>query len=149
MDNAQGSILQELYDQGLPDRDIANRVGISKQTVRNWRLKLGLPCHPAPSGPVNVADWDRAAVLHASGRTDEQLAEELGVARKTVQAWRQKNGLECNRQPLKRRKPQRVNQGLIAMAAEARAHGMNYGVYYATYIAPQREVEAKLQGGKQ
>ena len=33
----------ELYEQGLPDRDIAEKCGVNGQAVRRWRLKRGLP----------------------------------------------------------------------------------------------------------
>lgn len=35
--------IQKLYDEGYCDEEIADRIGISKSTVGNWRRRSGLP----------------------------------------------------------------------------------------------------------
>lgn len=39
------SLLQSLYDQNLPDADIARAAKVSYTTVRRWRISLHLPRH--------------------------------------------------------------------------------------------------------
>ena len=43
LDAKIGEQIQELYDKGFCDEEIADKTGISKSTVGNWRKRRGLP----------------------------------------------------------------------------------------------------------
>ena len=42
----------ELYNLGLCDHDMAEALGVSKNTVANWRNQNDLKCHRAPPGYI-------------------------------------------------------------------------------------------------
>lgn len=58
---------------------------------------LGVPCsYSAYSGKGRPAEFSHAQAkqLYDLGFTDAQIANELGVSRRTINRWRQKEGLE-------------------------------------------------------
>lgn len=44
-------IAWELYQSGKQDTEIAEHVGVTRQTIRAWRDKHGLPAHPNKGRP--------------------------------------------------------------------------------------------------
>ena len=50
------SAMRFLYDQGLHDRLIAEKIGCSKALVTQWRIKAGLPPLNRTSGRKGVED---------------------------------------------------------------------------------------------
>ena len=44
----------ELYNEGLCDHDMAEALGVSKNTVANWRNQNDLKCHRAPPGYIQA-----------------------------------------------------------------------------------------------
>ena len=95
-----------------------------------------------------ILNHDKAYELYRQGLIDDDIAGRCCVSRRTVQAWRLGCGLPCNGRRPKKKQAAPKSQ-LAADAAEARAHGMNYGVYYSKYIAPRRQSKAgRKRGGK-
>ncbi len=87
-----------LYDQGMTDREIAERIGISDSKVYHWRhRKEKLPLHPSHHGPDCRCDWDKAMEMHRRGCGDAEIAKEVGCARNTVYRWRMKHDLLPNK----------------------------------------------------
>ena len=86
----EDTVLQELYDQGLRDVEIARATGLLDYEVGAWRKKAGLPANS------NRRKFDRklARELYDQGWSDKKIAKELGVNHKTVASWRYKNGLQ-------------------------------------------------------
>lgn len=74
-----------------------------------------------------VLDKKRALELYNQGKSDGEIAEELYVTSMTVGNWRRLLRLPANRVVKKQKQKSR----LAEMATEARAHGMNYGMYMA------------------
>ncbi|MBI2078297.1 MAG: hypothetical protein HYT80_08025 [Euryarchaeota archaeon] len=87
----------ELQADGLPDTEIARRLGVSVSNV--WRLrahKLGLPRNPHR---WYTFDETRARRLHAQSLVDRQISERLRVTREAIQKWRYTVGLPSNGWP--------------------------------------------------
>lgn len=80
--------------QGLgtvPDRVIAERIGLDVSTVRAARSARGIPAHHRVGRPTTFdIDW---SAIDWEGRTDQQLAKEIGCSRTTVRRNRHRLGL--------------------------------------------------------
>lgn len=88
----------ELYNQGLPDDEIAARTGVSVTSVRTWRLALGLTSNKKPAKTTKMDSRDEKFMpLYRMGRTDPEIAKLCGVSTSAVFCWRKKNGLAPNR----------------------------------------------------
>lgn len=77
------AVFRRLYDEGLNDRQIAERCGVSAQTVGNHRRSLGLSANFAQFR------WSQETLDHlrmraGSGWAAAEIAEELGVAQGAV-----------------------------------------------------------------
>lgn len=83
----------EMWKEGKTDKEIAEAVGISRNSVCAWRHAAGLPLHKAPRCAEDL--WDDALVrkLYAEGRTDREIADAVGTSDSAVFRWRQKYGL--------------------------------------------------------
>lgn len=84
-----------LYREGRRDREIAEELGVSKQTIQRWRSLQGL--HPnGQGGPVLSFREEDARRLHEKGLTDHEIGEKLGVSFTLIGRWRRRRGLKCN-----------------------------------------------------
>jgi len=90
------SELKKLYEQGLIDREIAEKLGVSKGAVWERRNSLGLP----PNGRKKFSDSEFKE-LYEEGLNDYEIGEKLGVSRSAVRNRRNSldlppNGREYN-----------------------------------------------------
>lgn len=83
----------ELYEAGLRDHEIAKAVGVSGNTVCNWRRRMGLPSKYRDG--TDAVSLERLR-LYDLGMTDQEIAEETGYTKRTICEWRSKNGLPMN-----------------------------------------------------
>jgi ribonucleotide reductase alpha subunit/DNA-binding transcriptional regulator WhiA len=94
----------ELYSEGLSDYAIAEQIGCSASTVQRRRANdLGLEPNGTggrPRGSVSF-DADELDRLYEDGRSDGEIAEELGVSQRTVCRYREHQSLEPNGEPAK------------------------------------------------
>lgn len=84
-----------LYKAGKFDREIAEAVTVSPQTIQRWRKACGLQSH-APSqnyGKAPDYDWIEGLALYEKGFSDRAIAKELGCAPQTVNSWRRREKL--------------------------------------------------------
>ncbi|GAG77792.1 unnamed protein product [marine sediment metagenome] len=85
--------LIELYDQGLIDREIAEKLGVHFSTVNKHRTRLGLKAKGS-----NRAFTDQQLIdLYEQGFSDREIAEKLGVSGALVGRHRKRLGLEAIR----------------------------------------------------
>lgn len=91
--------LQRLYSQGLSDEELAGELGSSREWVRAWRRKNGLKSNPPESQRRREERDAEALRLYRAGWTDEAIGKAVGLAGRTVKAWRKKNGLPANGGP--------------------------------------------------
>jgi transposase len=84
-----------LYKAGKFDREIAEAVTVSPQTIQRWRKACGLQSHvPSQnSGKAPDYDWVEALALYEKGFSDRAIAKELGCAPQTVNSWRRRENL--------------------------------------------------------
>jgi uncharacterized protein YjcR len=78
---------KNLYEKGYNDRQIAEKMGFTKDSISNYRRRVGLPSHR------KYCDYSKCMDLYQRGYNDVQIASELGLAKNTVGIWRKRNGL--------------------------------------------------------
>lgn len=78
---------KKLYEKGYNDRQIAEKMGFTIDSVSNYRRRAGLPSHR------RYCDHNKCMELYQRGYNDVQIASELGLAKNTVGIWRKRNGL--------------------------------------------------------
>lgn len=84
-----------LYDMGLGDIEIAKYIDMSVRTVRNRRLRAGLPINPNKQQRVNDK---RRLLLYRQGMTDSQIAKALGHKVGSIKQWREIKDLPPNKE---------------------------------------------------
>lgn len=89
-----------LHGEGLNDTEIARKLGLSQTYVSRIRRELGLPALRSSQGEaardVQAERDERAAVvarLVRAGKTDTEIADEIGWSRRTVGNVRRELGL--------------------------------------------------------
>lgn len=91
-DSAEHKKRMELYQQGLVDRQIAEKVGGSQTTIGAWRRFNRLPPNRARVEKATYADrYKRRTELYHQGLSDKQIAEIEGVTRAAISTWRHRN----------------------------------------------------------
>lgn len=85
--------VQSLYNEGLTDKEIAEKLGCNKSKVWEWRTKRGLPSHS------NRGKHDLNAVeqLYRRGYSDTMISRELSIPAYVVTQWRNRHGYTRNR----------------------------------------------------
>ena len=82
---------KELYDQGMSDRKIAERLNVATYTVCSWRNANGLP-YIGASRQIS----DNRLELYLAGMTDREIGRALGLTEKCIFSWRKRHGLPPN-----------------------------------------------------
>lgn len=87
-------ILRELCkEQGLNDREIAEKLGCSQPTITRWRNRLNI------EQPQN-SPWRDEELLRElykeRGMSDREIAEKLGCTHGCIGKWREKFGIETD-----------------------------------------------------
>jgi len=95
-----------LYDRGLNDHEIARAEGIHRVSIREWRVRNGLPpkrgnrgnCHTpvCNTKPPDRSDKSKRMQAYRSGLSDIQIARAEGVDRSAIRGWRETRGLASN-----------------------------------------------------
>ena len=79
----------DLYDQGLNDREIADKFGCHTSTVRDWRVENGLEAQNSYTNHDTTGWID----LYDQGLSDGQIGKQVGAIPASVRAWRKRNKL--------------------------------------------------------
>lgn len=87
----------ELYNKGLDDDEIAEIEGCSVGYIGQWRIKNGLPKHKDNRRKSLEELHIKRMALYNKGLTDEEIAQELGLKKKTISYWRQNQKLKMNK----------------------------------------------------
>ncbi|GAH11138.1 unnamed protein product, partial [marine sediment metagenome] len=82
--------LIDLYEQGLNDKEIGERLGAANTTVNIHRRRLGLEAHSRR----RFTD-EQLIELYDKKLNDREIAEKLGVARPNVSSYRRRLGLKA------------------------------------------------------
>lgn len=88
----------ELYNMGLSDKEIAEKVFVTQSAISGWRRKNGLKTNnPRPIVTRKVEE--KMLFLYKSGLSDREIGNCVSLSKPTVQRWRQKNELKPNFEP--------------------------------------------------
>lgn len=79
----------DLYQQGLTDREAAEKLGVHVTTWIKWRKSKGLS--------PNKDKYKDRVELHSQGLSAIEAAEQLGIKANTYSQWRKRRGLPPNR----------------------------------------------------
>lgn len=79
---------RELYDKGLNDREIAERIGVHQTTITAWRHRNNLPPNQKRGSPQKH-DYDKIKELYDKGMNDKEIAKKLDIPR--ISVWRIRN----------------------------------------------------------
>lgn len=84
-----------LYNQGLSDQEIGEKLYLSYATIAYWRKINGLPSN---SKHRRITPGMEAEMLrmHQDGMSDGQIAKTIGLVKNTVLSWRRRRGLRTN-----------------------------------------------------
>ncbi len=84
----------KFYKQGLNDKEIAEKVGLSRGGITDWRKRNNIP--PNNNYKLNKKEQNKRMRLYNKGLTDPEIAEKLGEKKITISSWRYRNNLEPN-----------------------------------------------------
>ncbi len=87
--------MQHAYSLGLSDRKMGERLGISSESVRLWRVQKGLESNFMKSR--QRFDEAKAADLYRQGLGDMEIALEMGASYNAVWQWRSSRELPPNK----------------------------------------------------
>ena len=88
----------ELYNMGLSDKKIAEKVFLTQSAISGWRRKNNLKTnHPRPVITQKIEE--KMLFLYKSGLSDREIGNCVSLSKPTVQRWRQKNNLRPNFEP--------------------------------------------------
>lgn len=76
--------IRELYAQGLSDREIAKRLGVSTRTVWDTRIDYGMVSHRAPRGPVVVVTILDDGFVGTYAECSKHLGQKVGSLRQYI-----------------------------------------------------------------
>lgn len=93
------ALLDQWNMDGKSDQEIAQTIGISRSTLAEWKKKYpdvgaALECPEVKRQRMKREYWtseegmELIAAWYRSGKTDEEVAAEIGVARSTMYEWR-------------------------------------------------------------
>jgi len=68
-----------LYDQGLTDREIAQRVGRANVSIFFWRRSMGLPAHPRARRKHRL-DWEAITSDYRAGLNTVEIGRKYGTS---------------------------------------------------------------------
>jgi len=83
--------MQDLYDQGMTDREIGEEMRCSERTVSSWRRRAGLPGNGAKK--KHFYDPEEFRKLYDQGYSDARISKMTGYHHSVIANWRNKNGL--------------------------------------------------------
>lgn len=111
---ARAARIREMHATGMSDQAMAAEFGVSRRSVQQARLRLGLGANRAErgsrrqrSGPYHDRRPEVAAG-HAEGLSDRLIAERLGISQSEVGRLRRDLGLAAHRPPAWRKTPEQL-----------------------------------------
>ena len=84
-----------LYQKGLNDKEIGDRIFLTPTTIVYWRKKNGLRPN-RPRDTLTKQDLEIMERMYQARASDSQIAKEIGRCVSTIRSWRRRNGLPGN-----------------------------------------------------
>ena len=83
--------IRALYEQGLTDRQIAEKLECTTTPIFAWRKRWGKAAHvEKPRGKV---DPELAMQMYLEGKCDREIGEAMNCGHNAIAYWRTRNGL--------------------------------------------------------
>lgn len=105
-----------LYADGLSDKDIGERLGVSPSTISSWRQRHKLS-GSVICGPIKHEENAIRMLLYELGWSDRQIAKQREVHLTSIAEWRLRRHLTPNAGPVN---PLRQRKDLASLAARVR-----------------------------
>lgn len=86
----------DLHRKGLSDSDISKKCGCTVSSVRNIRVRNGLPANKQYQFRGPAIDEDLALELYNQGFLDQEIANKVHCVRMTIVLFRKRHGLPPN-----------------------------------------------------
>jgi|GEM_PF-4699608 len=86
----------ELYQQGLSDKEIAERLGDTYIAIGQWRFSRSLPSNGRQYQRLSPEEHEARMLLYRQGLNDREIAKALGVRYQTIAGWRYIHHLSAN-----------------------------------------------------
>ena len=94
IDKVTDDKLLDLYGLGYSDIKIASLCAVSRTSVYDWRMKNGLESNSKGKGNfLSQKDYDYRMEMINAGKTDEEIADIVGITRQSFTMWRQNRGI--------------------------------------------------------
>lgn len=93
--NEENKRRMALYQKGLNDKEIGDRLFLAPETIVYWRQKNGLPPN-RPRDTLTKQDLEIMERMYQARASDSQIAKEIGRCVSTVRSWRRRNDLPGN-----------------------------------------------------
>lgn len=84
-----------LYQKGLNDKEIGDRLFLTPTTIVYWRQKNGLHPNMARNN-LTERELEIMERMYRARASDSQIANEIGRCVSTVRSWRRRNDLPGN-----------------------------------------------------
>lgn len=85
---------KELYDQGLNDRQIGERLFLSTQAIYQLRKACRYPANTLANGRRYITDYAERMKLYREGKNDAEIAMAQNVDKSTIWHWRRMHDRE-------------------------------------------------------
>jgi predicted transcriptional regulator len=115
---AEAKILQ---GERLTQRQIADKLGVTQQTVSKWCSKNTTGCSPSSSGGSGSQSRNDAAARRAkvvsllkAGTSTADIAKQVGLSERRVKAIRKEEGIEPPKKGLTEEQVEAIRQGVAA-----------------------------------
>jgi len=93
---------RELYSYGLSDREIAERVDVSRAAIKSWRRSRMLPANKSNASPkLSKSEQRRRMQFYRRGYCDFTLAQIFNLTKAGVVTWREASGLPINKRDMR------------------------------------------------
>ncbi len=86
----------KLYKQGLTDSKIGEKVGLSEDGIFSWRKRNDLPTKNSRGNKISKKENKKRIKLYHQNFNDKEIAEKIGLTRKSIEYWRNENNLKPN-----------------------------------------------------
>ena len=87
----------KLYNEGLNDKEIAEKLSAKYHQIRHLRLRSNLISN---SFKIQQEKYKRVQELYMLGYSDSKIATEVRLSQGTIFNWRKKNNLPANNKPI-------------------------------------------------
>lgn len=86
----------KLYNKGLIDSEIAEKINVGISTITEWRKKNDLPANKKPKKKIKKKEHKKRLKYYNKGLNDFEIGEKVGLSKEGIYNWRKRNDLPSN-----------------------------------------------------